>query len=178
MFFQAYFPFLFAQAIGVIALTVTIVAFQRKSRKQILLGQMVGSFLFSVHFFLLGAYTGALTSIVVVARNFVFERFKRNVIWLIIFIGVLFSLVFISWRGWSSLLPVVATTFATYGAWQENPRIIRFLLILACLIWIPYLLIVHSYPGLINQVITTISLVISVVRNDRTWIQKKASYFT
>ena len=61
-----------AQIIGIIAMAFNILSYQQKKQRYIIAWQLLGTTLFTVNFFLLGAYTGALLNAVGIVRAIVF----------------------------------------------------------------------------------------------------------
>ena len=170
--------FLIAQCIGIIALTFNVVAFQGTARKQILRGQVLGAVFFAVHFFLLAAYVGALVNLIVMLRTIIFERIKRSIFWLVLFIGVLLCVLVFTSKGWITAFPVLGTMIGTYALWQDKPAAIRFFFILSAIVWVPYTILVDSYAGLFNQIIVTVALLMGIYSLDAGWVQKHMKRIT
>jgi hypothetical protein len=164
--------FWIAQLIGIVGLIFTVVAFQGKTRKQILRGQLIGAVFFAVHFFLLAAYVGALVNLIVILRTIIFERTKHSIFWLVLFIGVLLCVLAFTSKGWITAFPVLGTIIGTYALWQDKPAAIRFFFVLSSLVWIPYTILVQSYAGLVNQIIVSAALLIGIYSLDADWVHK------
>jgi hypothetical protein len=164
--------FWFVQGIGAIGLLFSIIAFQMKDRKSILGYQSVSAVFFVFHFLLLSAYVGAGMNIIVAIRNFVAEKKNRAVwagslIWPYIFsIASVVVLLFLK-QGWVSILPVIGVIGGTIAVWKNKSSEIRLYMLLSGLVWIPYTIIVHSYPGLVTQLIGGIALLAGMYRLDR-----------
>lgn len=160
------------QGVGVLGLLFSIIAFQNKIRKNILRFQSVSGIFFIIHFFLLSALAGAAMSVIVVIRNFVFEKketnsWARSPIWFILFVVAGGVSVLLLKQGLISILPAIGVFFGTLAMWQNKPKYIRIYMLLSGLSWVPYLIVVRSYPGLIAQLIGGISLLIGMYRLDR-----------
>jgi len=68
-----------AQIIGVFAMIFNIWSYQQKQQKHIIALQLLGSALFTVHFFMLGAYMGGLLNAVgIVRRSFFYGKISSN----------------------------------------------------------------------------------------------------
>lgn len=162
--------FWFIQSIGIVALLFVILAWNARTRNGILLRQGLSSLFFVAHFYLLGAYTGALMSLIVVGRNFVFENkltWARNTIWLYLFMFFSVLALLFSWQGFISVFPVLGVIIGTYAVWKNNPKDMRSYMLLTAVIWIPYTIVVHSYSGLISQVVMAVAILIGKARLDR-----------
>ena len=76
-----------AQGFGIAAMAMNCLSYQQKSRRTVLLFQLIGSILFAVNFFMLDAFAGALLNAVGITRALVFinkERLNaRHPAWLI-----------------------------------------------------------------------------------------------
>lgn len=163
--------FWFIQFIGAIGIVYIVLAWNAKTRIKILRTQNIGALFFVIHFFLLGATMGALMNIVTFVRNSVFavrdERsWAKSPLWVYFFMILGATLLAIFWQGWPSILPVLGIIFGTYALSRDNPKQIRLLLLLTSAVWIPYMIVVHSYSGLISQIITTAGLLVGVYRLD------------
>ena len=66
--------FYIAQAVGIVAMTVAFISFQQKTQKGIVAIQMLSSGLWTVHLYLLGAYTGCLLNFMAVIRDAIFAQ--------------------------------------------------------------------------------------------------------
>lgn len=160
------------QLIGAVALLFIVLAWNAKTRKRILDLQGLGGAVFVIHFLLLGAQVGALMNAVTFLRNLVFaqkgvKKWANSGVWLYVFIILSGGALLFFWQGWPSILPVVGVIIGTYGMSRDNPKDIRFFILLASLAWVPYAIIVHSYSGLITQVISIAGLLIGMFRLDR-----------
>lgn len=164
--------FWFIQFLGAIALIFVFLSWNAKHRERILNLQSINLVFFAFHYLLLGAYTGALMCVVVLARNFVFVRkgkkkWASNFFWLYIFCLLSIIVLIISWKGWISTLPVIAVIIGMYGMFREKPQEIRFYNLINSLIWIPYTIFVHSYSGLLSQIVGIAGVLTGMYRHDR-----------
>lgn len=71
----------------------------------------------------------------------------------------------LTWEGWWSCLPVIANVAATLGGYTYNGRKIRMVgLFVNSPLWIIYDVIVGSWAGIIDELITQLSMIISILR--------------
>lgn len=164
--------FWFIQFIGLIALFFAILAFQGKERRQILLRQSFAATLFSIHFWLLSAYSGSVMNLISVFRNIISEKkdrksWAKSIWWMYLFIGLSLVAVVYFWQGPISLLPALGIIVGTIGVWRNKPGEVRFYMLLTVFIWIPYTIITKSYSGLLTQIIIGTSIVSGMYRLDR-----------
>jgi hypothetical protein len=164
-FFHTYFP----QIIGFFALAFSVIAFQIDRRKTILFFLALGNLLWSAHFFLLGAYTGAAMNSLAIVRNYFFitqrSRFKRDYL-PAVFIVIFGLATFATWDGIISLLPFFGMCFGTVAFWQRKTKIIRLLSIISPPIWFTYNFINNSYAGMLVEVFVFSSICIAIIRYD------------
>lgn len=72
---------------------------------------------------------------------------------------------FLTWSGWISFLPVIANIASTIGGYSHNPRKIRIAgMFVNSPLWIVYNVIVGSWAGILDEVISEASMVISILR--------------
>lgn len=159
-----------AQGIGVIGLILFIGSFQIKSNRALLICQMIANCMFALQFILLGAYSGCFSLLAIVLRNVVLtskEKYEwaKWKGWMYVFVAIPFVLMIVTWNGWSSILPFLATGVSTVFYWSDNALHYRAAnLFCACPCWLVYDFIFKSYAGMLNESITITSIVISIIR--------------
>lgn len=161
--------FLIAQLVGCVALVLSLSIFQLNKRKAMLRLGVVSALIYSVHFFLLGAYTGAAMNVINGARGYAFykvEPDKRHVGILILFIAIAGVATYITWQSIISLLPLIAATIGGIALWHKKPRAIRRWALLAPPVWFIYSYLVGSYPGMIVETIMFTSNLVGEYRFD------------
>ena len=62
--------FIIAQIIGILALIILMLSFQKNEKKLLLKYQTTSSFLYAIQYIFLGAYTGSLMNLTCMVRNF------------------------------------------------------------------------------------------------------------
>lgn len=164
---------IFIQSIGFVAFVLSLSIFQVNKRSSMLRIQLSACFLYAIHFFMLGAFTGAAVNVAGVARNFLFEKFrsaKHSWVLPIFFISIFFAVAILTWQGPRSLLPAIASIGGTLAVWQKNPRMIRLLSLLSPPLWLIYNVLSGSYPGILSEIFLLTSTLIGIYRFD---IRKK-----
>ena len=159
---------LLIQAIGLIGTALFFLSFQCKSNKNLFRVQFLSYLFYTIHLILLGAITGGISYIINTFRSFClgskieFARSKKMCV--IICIMQLIALA-ITWSGWISLLPVAANIAATVGGYTHNARKIRIVgMFVNSPLWIIYDIIVGSWAGILDEVVSEISMIISIIR--------------
>lgn len=125
-------------------------------RKLLLLGQVIACICMFLHFWLLGAHTGAavmatagLQATLAIPLE-THPRFKS-----IYFISLLL-IPFISWLTWHGLPSVFSTfslIFFCIGNLQVNTKKLRLLLLCCLFFWVGHNLLISSYPALISNIL-------------------------
>ena len=161
---------LFIQALAVIAFICFFVSFQTKSRKEILLWQIVGLLFYITHYALLEAWSGALLTTLNLLIT-IFFLFKDSRWWIksrYFLLGALLTLgiaTMFTWTGYYSILPLVGVSTIVLAKWQRKPNNIRSISIFNSVFWIIYDMFVGSCGGVISETGIIISIVIGLVRS-------------
>ena len=160
----------FIQAIGFVGTAVFILSYQIKSNRRLFLLQLIGTALFCVQFFLLDAKSGCFSLAANMVRNAMLMKYSdwkwvRWKGWPFVFGGVFAVILYGTWNGPISLLAFAASLACTFGYWSNNARMIRLAnLVCACPCWLTYDIIVGSWGGVLNESVTLLSILISIIR--------------
>lgn len=159
-----------AQSIGVLALIVDVISYQMKSRNTIVTLQIFSCLLFSVHFFMLKAFTGAVFNVIACFRAFVFankdKKWGQNKLWVPFFCVVCIAAVGFTWTGFICLLPMIGMIFTTFSTSVSSAKKVRFLAFPSSPLWIVYNFINRSYAGIVTETIVMISIISAIIRLD------------
>lgn len=158
------------RALGIIGLVLSFIPFQFKRHKHIVLCKMLSSCVFSVQYFLMGAYTGAWLDLVSALRNYLFYKFVDRKLSTLP-VTMAFSLLIVvlgigSWGGWLSLLPIIAKLLSTVSYGMKNERMLRFIALPSCILWIVYNLMVGGYEAAIGDFLAFVSIIIAIYQFD------------
>lgn len=160
--------FLFVQAIGILGTSLFFLSYQCKSNKNLFRVQFVSYLCYTVHLLMLGAVTGGVSYILNTVRSFClgskYEVLKGKAMCGLICLLQLLALMF-TWDGWWSVLPVAANIAATIGGYTFNPRKIRVVgMVINSPLWILYDIIVGSWAGILDEIVTEASMILSIYR--------------
>ena len=160
----------FVQGMGFVAVAVFIASYQIKSNRWLFLMQLLGSALFCLQFFMLGAFSGCLSLAVNILRNALMTKYDEwkwvRQKWCPALVILLFvAALLVTWNGPVSLLAFVASVTSTIAYWTNSPRKIRMVNV-ACAspCWLAYDVIVRSVGGVISEAFTMVSVLVSFVR--------------
>jgi hypothetical protein len=159
------------QSIGFLALVFAIASFQKDSRRFILLLQIIAGALYAIHFFFLGAFTGAIMNVFGVARNSVFsqretKKWANSRIWLFSFLLLFLMAGILTWEGWHSMLPILGMASGTIALWLKNTKHIRLIALTSPPSWFAYNLMVGSIPRMLTEIFLFLSIIVGMLRFD------------
>ena len=156
------------QVIGLTGTALFFMSYQCKSNRNLFRVQFLSYLCYTIHLLLLGAITGGISYILNAFRSFClgskieFARSRKMCI--IICILQIMALV-ITWSGWMSILPVAANIAATVGGYTHNARKIRIAgMFINSPLWILYDIMVGSWAGILDELFSEGSMILSVVR--------------
>ncbi|MBQ6823057.1 MAG: YgjV family protein [Clostridia bacterium] len=175
---------LIAQIISIIAMCIALLSFQQKKQSRILVMQFCSGTLFTVHFFLLGAWTGCLLNLVGIFRAAVFanrsKKWASHIAWPILFC-LLFAGIYVlnfTLLGLTptlpnlliELLPTLGMFATTISFRMEKASQVRAFSLISSPLWFTYNAINLSIGGMLTELFTLISILVGILRLD---IKKK-----
>ena len=163
------FIYALSQIIGVAAIISSLAIYQVNKRKTMLLLSLVAALLFSAHYWLLGADTGAAMNLLAVGRCYVFYKVRpsRDNRWIVmLFIGLDIFVGLLTWQGPISLLPIAGSIAGIISGWQKRPKLIRRYGIIPPPLWFTYSLLSGSVPGMIIGIVRFVSNLVGQYRFD------------
>jgi len=160
--------YILIQLIGLTGTGLYFLSFQFKENRKLFRIQFFSYLFYTVHLLLLGAISGGISYIINLFRSFClgsrWEFAKKREMCLIICLMQASSLYF-TWAGWISLLPVTANIASTIGGYTHNARKIRIAgMFINSPLWIIYDGIVGSWAGILDELASEASMIISVIR--------------
>lgn len=170
-----------AQAIGIVAMALNILSYQRKRQRDIILMQMGGAMLFTVNFIMLGASTGACLNFIAILRAAVYAnkaRFRaEKVFWCWLFGAVFVSVYVLSFAVLGKnpttynliveAIPVAAMIITTIGFRAKEAVAVRKLALLGSPLWLIYNCLFFTIGGIICETVSIISAIVGMIRYDR-----------
>lgn len=156
------------QVIGLIGTVLFFMSYQCKRNKNLFRVQFLSYLFYTIHLILLGAITGGISYILNTIRSFCLgskNEFARSWKMCSMICVLQLTALLITWSGWISLLPVIANIAATIGGYTHNARKIRTVgMFVNSPLWMIYDIIVGSWAGILDELISEISMLISIVR--------------
>lgn len=170
-----------AQVIGIFAMLFNIFSYQQKSQKGVIFLQLIGSALFTVHFFMLGAYMGGLLNAVGIVRAVVYikkDAFHSNSIWWLVTFEVVYALSYIATftlfgkqfnfaNAVMEILPLIGMTATTVAFRTDSAKTTRLLGFVSSPSWLAYNIISLSIGAICCEVFSLVSIIVGLFRLDR-----------
>lgn len=160
-----------AQIVGMVALLINVLSYQFNERKKILLMQFFSGAFFTLHYFLLGAYAGAVTNLLSVLRALCFTQRGKHKWASIPAIPISFVILSIistvfTYQNILSIVPTIAFAFNSVALWSNRPRTTRIFTIPNNSLFLIYNIANASYSGIISDTFVLISLLVAFIRFD------------
>jgi len=159
-----------AQIVGLVGIVCSLLSFQCKERKRVMLFQMSASALFCIQLFMVGAITGGCIDSISFVRTVVFsqndKKWASSPIWLGVFIIAMIGTGILTWQDGWSILPIIGSVLSTIALWMKESKHIRGISLLVGPCWLIYNLIHGAYTGALNEVLAMTSIIIGIIRHD------------
>lgn len=160
--------YLLTQAIGFLGTGLFFLSFQCRQNRRLFQVQFLSYLLYTIHFLMLGATTGGLSYVINLIRSLCLAsrwKFARSNTMCTILCGLQVAVLYFTWSGWISILPVVANIASTIGNYSNNARKIRIAgIFINSPLWIVYNIIVGSWAGILDEVVSEASMILSIIR--------------
>lgn len=161
------------QILGGVGLVFYVASFQMKTKEKLLAMQVSSNIFFTVQYALSTAWTGAVQTLLGVARGIVFYFFKKrglgpNKIALVIFeIAIILGTV-LTWENMMSSLPLIGMTANLYGQWQDDMKTVRICAVISAVLWSVYACYAGVYMSMLTEIFKIISSLIGLWRFRKT----------
>lgn len=171
---------LIAQIIGIFAMAFNILSFQQKKHKKVIAFQLVGGFLFSINYLLLGAAVGCILNALAVVRAIVYisgEKLRSNSLFWVFFVSAVsfatyiltftvFGTEFTLFSAVIEFLPVFAMIISTIAFRMQDAKKIRFFGLMVSPSWLTYNITKGSIGAILCEVFSLCSIIIGILRHD------------
>lgn len=156
------------QLIGFIGTGLFFASFQCKTNKNLFRIQFLSYLFYTLHLLLLGAVTGGISYVINTVRSFCLgsrSDFLKSRTMCVIICGMQMIAMVVTWNGWISILPVAANIASTIGGYTHNARKVRVAgIFVNSPLWIIYNIIVGSWAGIVDEIISEASMILSIIR--------------
>ena len=155
------------EIIGILGIAVNFLIYQQKNRNYLLWVKLLSDICWSLHYGLLGAYSGMWVCIIGATReiSFILTENKKQLrkYFLIVFALVAITTSILSMKDPFGVLPAFASLIAVFSYWQQSPNLTKILGLPISGIMITYDVMRLSTMGLINEILTLISIIVFFV---------------
>ena len=162
---------LIAQLAGFTGTVLCFFMFVARKRRTILLCKLTCDIIWTFHYVLIGAYSGAALNILAIGRESVFynkeKKWASSIFWLYFFVALTIGSSLLTWEGPLSLLPMIGSCCAVVSFWCTKPLHIRLLAIPAQVLWLIYGILHVSVPSVISNIIALTAIGIGIYRDLR-----------
>ncbi len=155
---------LLAQLFRIIGSICGITADKSISTKKIFIFNGLQNIFNGIQYFLLGAITGGITSLLAVARNVLFYKYKVNIISLLLYFVVLFLFSYPSIDGFISILPILFVILYSSALYSKNVKAIKYAVVIECAFEIIYDYYYHAYVGIFVCILDIVLVLLSLIK--------------
>ena len=156
---------IYIQLIGFLAFLVYTLSYSRDTYNKVLTYQLTANFAYTVHYFLLGGISAAFVCALDMLKDLVFLKQKKDRFKGAIVLIILYCLVtYIFYENLSSLFPLLGSSVSVLVLAKNEKEWILKGGIITALMWLPYNIIVHSYSGIISEVIILLSAAVNLMK--------------
>lgn len=170
-----------AQAIGIVATIVAVLSFQSKGQKGIMIIQTISTSLWTLHFLMIGAYTGFILNLLCAIRAVIYskrdtKKWAASKVWIYIFtLGALavYAVTLLLFSTPDSpkspvieLLPVIGVIATTIGFRLDSGFKVRLSQLVSGPVWLIYNIFNGSIGGTVTEIFATCSVIIGIIRLD------------
>ena len=156
---------------GYIAIVASMLIYQQKTRKNLLICKAVADVLWIIHYFLLGGYTGAIVTCVALVREVVFFRTdlrsKNSKLILACFLCVSVVCAALTWGNIFSVFAMLGSLLSIVSFWLGEPKVSRIMVFPISGCMLIYGVANGSVAVLINEVLVMISSALGLLLLDR-----------
>ncbi len=157
---------IFIQFIGLLATSLVGLTYIKNSRVTMLWLQFGASIIFAAHYWLLGATTGAILSLLVAFRCLVYWKREKNYLLVFAFMITFGISGIVTWQNYYSIFPAIGSVLFSLAFWVHSPKNIRLLSILPSCLWGLYGILTGSWGGIATELICLCSIAFGYVKYD------------
>lgn len=159
-----------AYIFGFLGICSTVIIYQQRSRKWLLLSKLLSDLLWFLHYLFLGAYSGAAIAAIGACRELVFvnrnRRIGKSALWLPFFIAVSIVCTVFTWNSVFSVFTCLASCLSVIGFYIGKPKLSRILSFPISAFMLTYDIANSSVPGIINELFAISSSVAGLLLID------------
>ena len=158
--------------VGLLAVFLYFLGYLQKEKKNIIIINATSRLLYITQYVLLGAFEGAVLDIAGIISSFLAQKkdkpfVKKHLKFVILGVNALIIIMGLTlYKNVYSLLPIVGVLLHTGAFWLDDAKRIRQVSFLGSPFWLVYNFVSGAYGSCIGDVLSMISIGISMVRYD------------
>jgi len=157
-----------AQVFGFGAIGCSLLIYTRKKRGSLLLLKLVQDLCWSMHYFLLGAYSAMASNLICATRETVYynknPKISRSIPLFALFIVFFVLSAILTWKSVFSIFPAMSSIFSTIAFRIKRPRLMKLMVLPSSFCTLIYNITVsHSVSVYVGLCITLSSLTYSLI---------------
>ncbi len=161
-----------AQIIGFIAFIISLLAYHKKEKSKILSYMAVYNILSLIHYILLDAYSGCITKIIAIIRNYFIvlkEKYKKldSNVFLVLFILVYILVAIFTYTNVLSLFPLISGMIYIIPIWNGSELTVKKTAFATYFLWLGYNIFVSSISGCVSNIVSIISTFIAIINYNK-----------
>ncbi len=159
-----------AQAIGIVAMVLSVTSFQMDTKKKIIILQLLTGVVFAIHYFMLpngAGIAGGVVNVLAIIRNLVLVKSNNNRYWIAFFCVVMGMSAIISRPEPISVLMAIAMVFNTLAIAAKTPMGTRKNILISSPFALVYNLVILSIGGIANEALVEIITFITFLKERR-----------
>lgn len=161
-----------AFAVGVVAVTLYFLGYLQRKRASIILFNATSRIMYIIQYILLSAFEGAVLDVAGIISSLLAQQKDRQPIkkhrkLFVIAVNLLIvALGLTLYQNIFSLLPIIGVLLHTGAFWTDDEKTIRRISLLGSPFWLVYNIVSGAYGSCIGDVLSMISLGVSMYRYD------------
>ncbi len=170
-----------AQALGIVAMLFNIFSYQQKSARRIIAFQLFGTLFFSISFYMLDAYMGAILNLVAFIRAILFLKKDKlhtdNTLWMVGFCAVYLAAFVLTFTVFGQkvtplnliieCLPVIGMVSTHLAYRSDEARIVRRFGLVSSCVWLIYNIIAVAVGAIACEAFSIVSIFVAMARLDK-----------
>lgn len=152
------------QFFGLMALVLCVIAFSSKQDDRLLVLLLSANVAFALQFLVLGSWTAAALSLLVIGRIALARRYPGSKGAMAVVLTASGVATFFTWQGWADLPAVVAMVLGTVSMFMLRGIPMRIFLGLAALAWTFSHILVGSVGGTLAEALVLVTNAITIYR--------------
>lgn len=158
-----------AQILKLISSIFYLAGDRSNNKKKIFTCNGIYNFFSGLQYLLLNAITGAISSFLAILRNIFLYKFGKKVpLWIfVLYLFIVIVLNLLAYDGLITLLPILLVFFYSIALYIGKVRLIKYSVIITCLLEIIYDLYYKAYVGIAVSVLDIILVTISLYKLDK-----------